>query len=264
MKIAAVIPAYNESSTIFVVASRTCQQVDWVIVVDDGSNDGTAEKLTDLPVTVLRHSINLGKAAALWQGITHAIGQGADAVVTLDADGQHRAEDIPRLVAASRQHPDTIIIAARLGRRGTVPGIRRFANRMANFWISWAAGHRILDTQSGFRLYPVALLNQLDRRISLRHGFVFESEILIEAAKRGYYTKSIAVDAIYPHCARASYYRPTQDTLLITRMVAWKLISRGLYLQGLLRSLELYLPSRPNTHSTNTHQTQHFRKGTSD
>jgi hypothetical protein len=142
--------------------------------------------------------------------------------------------------------------------------MRRFANGMANFWISWAAGHRILDTQSGFRLYPVALLKQVHGRISTRHGFVFESEILIEAAKRDYYTKSIAVDAIYPNCARTSYYRPSQDTLLIIRMVAWKLISRGLYLQGLLRSLELCLPNRSDPHFTNTHQTQQFRKGTSD
>jgi glycosyltransferase involved in cell wall biosynthesis len=262
MRIAAVIPAYNEASTIFEVASRTCRQVDWVIVVDDGSNDGTADKLIGLPVTVLRHSKNLGKAAALWRGMTYAMEQGAEAVLTLDADGQHRAEEIPRLVATGRRHPDKIIIAARLGGRCAVPGIRRFAHGMANFWISWAAGHRILDTQSGFRLYPAGLLKQMDKHSGLRNGFVFESQILIEAAKRGYYTESIAVDAIYPKGTRASYYRPTQDTLLIIRMVAWQLISRGFYLQGLLRSLKLWPLENWNTYSTKTRHSQHFRKGT--
>lgn len=258
MKTTAVIPAYNEANTIFEVASRTCRQVDWVIVVDDGSDDGTAEKLVDLPVTVIRHSKNLGKATALWQGIKLAIEEGADAVLTLDADGQHCPEEIPRLVAASRHHPDKIIIAARLVARSRVPCIRRFANGMADFWISWAAGHRILDTQSGFRLYPAALLNQMNRYSGLRHGFVFESEILIEAAKRGYYTESIATHAIYPRHARASYYRPARDTLLITRMVAWQLISRGLYLQGLLKSLELWLPDNTNTRSTKSRNSQHL------
>lgn len=262
MKIAAVIPAYNEANTIFEVVSRTCQQVDWVIVVDDGSSDGTAEKLTHLPVTVVRHANNLGKATALWQGIKLAIEKGAEAVLTLDADGQHCPGEIPRLVAAGRRHPDKIIIAARLVKRSSVPIMRRFANAMADFWISWAAGHPILDTQSGFRVYPITLLKQLHKKSSLRHGFVFESEILIEAAKQGYWTKSIAIDAIYPKNARPSYYRPTRDTLLIIRMVAWQLLSRGLYLQGLVATLGLWRPDNPDnnvkTHSTKTRNSQHF------
>jgi hypothetical protein len=176
----------------------------------------------------------------------------------LDADGQHSPDEIPRLVAASQRHPNQIIIAARLGKRSTVPGIRRFANNIADFWISWAAGHRISDTQSGFRLYPAALLKQMRLERNLRHGFVFESEILIEAAKRGYYTTSIITDAIYPQGARASHYRPTLDTLLIIRMISWQLISRGLYLQGLVASLGLWRPDNLETHSTKTRNSQHF------
>ena len=239
MAIAVVIPAYNEASTIAAVVRRTCRQVEWVIVVDDGSDDDTAGQLQGFPVTVLRHAHNQGKAASLWYGMRLALAQGARAVITLDADGQHCPEDIPILVAASQQYPDKLIIAARLGQRARVPRLRRFANWMADFWISWAAGCPIPDTQSGFRLYPAKALETVNVVHDRRHGFVFESEILIEAARLGYYPVAVPIDAIYPRKARASYYRPLRDTVRVVRMVAWKLISRGLYLQGFLRSVGL-------------------------
>jgi len=236
-----VIPAYNEAATIIDVVRRSCRQVDWVIVVDDGSDDATAAQLKDVPATVLRHERNQGKAASLWDGMQLALAQGADAVITLDADGQHRPEDIPRLLVASRRYPAALIIAARLQGREQAPSLRRFANRMADFWISWAAGCRIPDTQSGFRLYPAAVC-RLPVAHDRRHGFVFESEILIEAARKGYCPRAVPVEARYPRQGRCSHYRPLWDTVRITRMVAWKLLARGLYLRGLLRSLGL-LPS---------------------
>ena len=237
--IAVVIPAYNEAATITDVVNRVFRYLEWVIVVDDGSSDGTQEQLWGVPVTLLHHPHNQGKAASLWHGIHCALGQGACAIITLDADGQHGPEDIPGLLAAHRRHPDKLIIAARLGQRAQVPRLRRFANRMADFWISWAAGYPIQDSQSGFRLYPVALLKAVNTAHDRQHGFVFESELLIEAARLGYYPLMVAIDAVYYQNGRPSYYRPLLDTLRIIRMVAWKLISRGLYPKGLLRSLGL-------------------------
>lgn len=246
LSIAVVIPAYNEAATIAAVARRSHHQTGWVIVVDDGSDDATAARLRELPVTVLRHARNQGKAASLWDGMQHALARGADAVITLDADGQHRPEDMPALLAAHRRYPTALIIAARLQGRRRAPRRRRFANRMADFWISWAAGCPIWDSQSGFRLYPAALLRRLQLPHDSGRGFVFESEILIEAARRGYYPVSVPVEAIYLPQGRASYYRPWRDTARITRMVAWKLLARGLYLPGLLRSLGLLpCPNKP-------------------
>ena len=142
-----VIPAYNESATIRDVTRRALLQCENVIVVDDGSTDNTADCLADLNVRLIRHKTNLRKAAALWNGMRAAIDAGAHAVITLDGDGQHRPEDIPALVRAAEKHPGSIIIGSRLHQGEEIPTARLRANRVANFWISWAAGYPIRDSQ---------------------------------------------------------------------------------------------------------------------
>ena len=239
MKVLAVIPAYNEAATVRDVASRTLAQLADVIVVDDGSTDGTGAALAGLPVTLISNPANLGKGASLWRGFAAAIAAGADAVVTLDADGQHCPEDIPRLLAAAAEHPGRIVIGARLWDRDKVPGLRYFGNRFANFWVAWAAGAPVADSQSGFRLYPAAVL----KHVNVFHGpgarFAFESEMLIEAGRAGVRTCAVPIAALYPANARASHYRSAVDTARIVRMITWKLVTRGFDLPALVRSLSL-------------------------
>jgi len=235
MRLAVVIPAYNEAATIRDLAERALQQCAQVIVVDDGSDDGTSAALAGLPVRVLRNERNLGKAASLWRGAQEALTLGVQAVVTLDGDGQHAPEDMPRLLAAAAQHPGAIVIGARLADRRSIPKLRYFANRVAVFWLSWACGQRLDDSQSGFRVYPAELFRLLRIPHDHAHGFVFESEILIEAARHGHHCVMVPIAAIYRPDARASHYR-NLDTARITRMVAWKLLSRGLYPQGFYRA----------------------------
>ena len=234
--VAVVIPAFNESATIRDVVTRALRHADRVIVVDDGSGDGTNAALEGVPATVLRNPVNLGKAASLRRGMVHALMDGATVVVTLDADAQHEPEDIPRFVAAHLHHPRSIIVGAR--RRGTegTPRARYLANRFADFWIGWAAGYRMSDSQSGFRLYPATLLCAIDIRNDKSQGFVFESEVLINAARVGVESVAIGISALYPAGARLSHFRPVTDVLLITRMVAWKLLSGGFNIPGLIRS----------------------------
>src|SRR5688572_10035815 len=237
MKVIAVIPAFNEAATIHEVASRALAQLADVIVVDDGSSDGTAGALADLPVMLISNPSNLGKGASLWRGFAVALTHGADAIVTLDGDAQHRPEDIPRLIAAASEHPGRVIIGARLWDKGKVPPLRYFGNRFANFWVAWAAGCSVSDSQSGFRLYPASLL----RKVRVAHGptarFAFESEILIEAGRAGVRSVAVPIAAIYPPNARASHYRSAVDTARIVRMIAWKLFTRGFDLPALVRSL---------------------------
>ncbi|MEZ5651638.1 MAG: glycosyltransferase family 2 protein [Burkholderiaceae bacterium] len=233
-RFAIVIPAYNEARTIAGLARRCLALCPNLIIVDDASTDGTAAELAGLPVTVLRNHRNRGKGASLRRGIRHACGLGVRAIITLDGDGQHRPEDIPRLVAAHLDHPTALVIAARLRQREAAPALRRFANSQADFWISWAAGRAIRDTQSGFRLYPARVFR---KRAPAGEGFVFESELLIEASRRGVPIVDIPIDTVYHAQLRASHYRPTLDTLRIVKMVAGKLLGRGLYPYGLYRSL---------------------------
>lgn len=241
--IALVIPAYNEAASLRQVASAALAQHSWVIVVDDGSTDATAKCVGDLPLTLLRLPHNQGKATALWRGMEHALQHGATAVMTMDADGQHRAEDIPRLLDASQAHPDSLIIGSRMHDRGQFPVSRYLANRFANFWVAWAAGYPLSDSQSGFRVYPASLLRAYQAACHQIYGFVFESEVIIEAGRRGYAPLAVPIPAIYIASARKSHFRPVLDILRITRMVALKLLQRGLCPACLWRSLR-----SPQTH----------------
>jgi hypothetical protein len=232
-----VIPAYDEAATIRALAQAARARCPRVIVVDDGSSDGTAACLRGLPITVLRHPVNRGKAASLRTAFAHALARGADAVVTLDGDGQHDPGDAGRLVAAWRAAPDRIVIGARLHDRSRFPPLRYFGNRFACFWISWAAGHRIADSQSGFRVYPKAVLEMaLGGRVQTGR-FTMESEILIEAARRGHLTLAAAIPGTYPEGARRSHYRGAVDTIRIVAMVASQLLRRGMHPRGLWRSV---------------------------
>lgn len=237
MKSAIVIPAYNEAATIRGVSERCLQQAAWVIVVDDGSTDATIAQLEGLPVELLRNETNSGKAATLWKGMQHALQQGATQVITLDGDGQHQPEDIPALLAAAQANPGHLIIAARLKDNDQAPKARLRANHIADFWISWAAGQWIHDTQSGFRLYPARLLSLIEPDTRRERGFVFESEILIEAVRRKFPCTVVPISSTYSANARASHFRPVADITRIVLMVAWRLFSSGFYPQGLWRAL---------------------------
>lgn len=231
---AIVIPAYNEEATICDIVKRALEQSDKVIVVDDGSADKTINELNGLPVTLIKHETNKGKAASLWDGFTAAMEMGVDTIITIDGDGQHAAEDIPLLLSKAKDFPKDIIIGARLADKSAIPAKRYYANKFANFWIAWAAAYPIRDSQSGFRLYPATLFKDL--KISTKHGFVFESEILIKAAQKNIYSHPVKIPAVYKKNARPSHFRGVADITLITLMVGKSLISRGMYPKGLYHS----------------------------
>lgn len=237
MRLAIVIPAFNEARTIRAVAESALREAPMVIVVDDGSIDGTADALAGLPVRLVRHPVNLGKAAALWSGFDLALAEGVDYVATIDGDGQHSACDLRRLVQAALLHPAAIVIGARLLDRANAPMSRRIANRVADFWISWAAGYPIADSQSGQRLYPAPLLRVVEAAHDRRTSFTFESEVLIRGMRCGYASVGVPVRTVYASGGRRSHFRPARDIGRIVAMVARELVARGLYPAGLWSSV---------------------------
>lgn len=231
------IPAFQEERTIRALAQAALAICPRVIVVDDGSNDRTQAQVADLPVTLLAHKINRGKAASLCTAFEFALRQGARCVVALDGDGQHDPADAPYLLAAWQAATANIVIGSRLHDRSQFPPARYRANRFACFWISWAAGHPIADSQSGFRVYPSKVM-QLALAGKVRGSrFTFESEILIEAARHGYRTRAVAIPGSYPVQARASHFRPVIDIAKIVIMVGGRLLARGMAPVGLWRSV---------------------------
>ncbi|WP_198262450.1 glycosyltransferase family 2 protein [sulfur-oxidizing endosymbiont of Gigantopelta aegis] len=226
-----VIPAYNEAATIHELLEQVlAQKPKQLLLINDASNDDTGKIVDNFinshstqPVKVIHNTENLGKAASLWLAFEQAIAQGMDVVITMDGDGQHPAEDIPALLKSHLEQPEHIIIGARERNLKNQPIGRFLANRFANFWISWAAGYSVSDSQSGFRLYPVSLLKKIPC-LKNSPGFVFESEVIIEAAWQGYYTSIVNIPSIYHKNRRPSHFQAWQDIKKITKMVAARLV----------------------------------------
>jgi glycosyltransferase involved in cell wall biosynthesis len=179
--VAVVIHALNEALRIREVVRDALAHCDHVIVVDDGSDDGTADCIADLGATLLRHPRRLGKGAALRSGFAEARRIGAQAVTTMDGDGQHAGADIPRLVDAANRHPGCVIVGARLRKRATQPVYRRIGNDFGDWGIAWGCGFRLIDSQSGQRLYPHAVYTLDDVP---GEGFVFVAQMVISASRR--------------------------------------------------------------------------------
>ena len=232
---AIVIPALDEAGTIADLARRALAQTPHVIVVDDGSRDGTAAALADLPVTLLRHETTRGKGASLADGFREALTLDVRAAITLDGDGQHRPEDIPSFVTKALREPGTIVIGSRAADRASFPPAPYRANRVADFWISWASGYLVDDSQSGFRLYPREVLERVAAPSSRARSFVFESEMLINAARAGFRSRSVPIPALYGETTRGSHFRPVLDIVRIVIMVAGKLLAWWMYPLGLYR-----------------------------
>jgi glycosyltransferase involved in cell wall biosynthesis len=239
-----VIPALNEALRIREVAEGALAQCDRVIVIDDGSTDGTASKITDLPVTVLQHPQRMGKGASLRDGFREALRQGAAGVITMDGDGQHRAEDIPRLLAAANRRPGWIVIGARLRKRSQQPTYRRLANNFGDWGVAWGTGYQIADSQSGQRFYPAAVLAIDDVP---GENFVFEAQILISAAQRlGTRCVSVPIESRYRAADsdeqfRASHFKPVRDFTRITSHIVWGCLKRG-KVPAVYRSIRAHPP----------------------
>jgi glycosyltransferase involved in cell wall biosynthesis len=218
-----VIPAYNAERTIGHVVSSlidawgSAEVSERLIVVNDGSTDATAELARRAGAYVLSHARNRGKGAALLSGFEEAKRRGAECVVTLDADGQHFAEDALRLL----QHPapnNSLLLGVRNLARAGAPRANRFSNALSNFFLSWFSGVKLADTQCGLRRYPVAATLAANTRAN---GFAFETEILLLAALEGWPITQLPIQVHYPpEGERVTHFDNVRDpTRIITTVI---------------------------------------------
>lgn len=209
-----MMPAFNESEAVGELVGKLHSYVEEVIVVDDGSTDDTYEKARDAGATVVRHSQNRGKGAALRTGFKHAVAAGCDGVITMDADGQHDYREIPLFINEAEKCGADIILGTRMGSVSGMPRIRLLTNIVTSFIVSILARQRVSDSQTGFRFIKRAVLENV--RLTTTN-YDMESEILIEASRKGFKITEIPVKTIYGD--NASNINPFIDTLRFIRLV---------------------------------------------
>ncbi len=233
-----VIPLYNHGGTIRDVVQRALLHCPHVLVVDDGSTDGGADNIADLPVTVIVQPSNGGKGKALWTAATYLLHERAEQafthMITLDADGQHYPEDLPRFFTAMEQNPQAIIIGNRDFSAPHIPGSSRFGRAFSGFWMWVQTGRKVSDMQSGYRAYPLAELLSLTTQES---GYAFEVEVLVQAAWAKITIKGIEIAVLYPKAhERISHFHALRDNARMTWLNT-KLTSKAVFRllgQGLL------------------------------
>jgi len=215
--VAALIPAYCAAPTVGTVVEGARAYLGRVLVVDDGSRDGTGAAAAVAGADVVAHAVNAGKGAALRTGLAALARDGIARALTLDADGQHLPHQIPVLLAASDAAPDAFVVGVRRKTGHQIRRINKFGNWFADRALRAIAGRPLPDTQSGFRVYPVAATLGLR---TLGDHFDFETEILLRAARRGLPVIGVPVEVHYPPVGeRVSHYRAGRDTLRIIRTV---------------------------------------------
>ncbi len=214
-KIAAVIPAYQEKKHIGDVVRRTRDKIDNVLVVDDGSNDKTAERAREAGAEVIVHPQNRGKGEAIKTGLRHFLNRQFDWVFILDADGQHRPEEIDRFLAAAVSAAEPkLILGNRMNDVSSMPLVRRIINRYMSKKISRVCRQDIPDTQCGFRMLHRQLIPDL---LEGADRFEYESEMLIIASRKGFRIDSVSISTVYSD--EVSSIHPVRDTLRFFKLM---------------------------------------------
>jgi glycosyltransferase involved in cell wall biosynthesis len=219
---AVLVPAYREAARIADVVKAIRRHAPVVVVVDDGSDDATAEMAERAGATVLRHGTNRGKGAAMHTAFEHARREGYEFVIAMDGDGQHDPEEIPAFVEAYRRSGTPVLVGNRMADPRGMPPIRRLTNRFMSALLSRKMGQRVPDTQNGYRLYRCDVV-PTEPLGSQR--FAAESEILLWLSERGVKIGSVPTRVIYAD--EKSKIRPVRDTIRFFSMLrAWNARNR--------------------------------------
>lgn len=222
MRACVVIPAYNAAKTLGPLVRQIRQMGLEAVVVDDGSTDQTARVATEAGMLVISHLGNQGKGAAVRSGFAFALQGGYDAVVTLDSDGQHDPREIPRLLQAISSSRAAVVVGNRLQHGTAMPRSRRWTNRVMSWIVSVMTRQPIPDSQCGLRVIRREALGTL--QLSCRR-FEIETEVLLEAARRGWLIASVPIQTIYD--GHPSHICPVRDGVRFLRLIARHLWARS-------------------------------------
>ena len=215
MKICALIPVYNNIDTISGVVER-CRAVlePDVFVVCDGSTDGSGDAAQGAGARVIRVESNTGKGNAIRTGLKHVLELGYTHVVVVDADGQHLPEEIPRLIVAATEEPDRIWVGVRKMESSEIPASSRRGRSISNFWATVNGWQHCMDTQCGFRIYPIEKTLALNCK---EKGFTYEMEVLVRASWAGMKIGHTDVNVVYPNGEnRVTHFDMKKDNLNFT------------------------------------------------
>jgi glycosyltransferase involved in cell wall biosynthesis len=230
LKICIIIPTYNNATTLKKVIEDVSQYSNNIIVVNDGSTDDTLEILSELSyIDVISYENNVGKGFVLRKGFEYAIEKGYKYAITIDADGQHFAEDIPLFIDKLKEEKDAVIIGARNMTQDGVPGKSSFGHKFSNFWFRVETGIKHPDTQSGFRLYP---LDRIKDSKWFTKKYEFEIEVIVRLAWKGVKITYVPIKVYYaPKEERISHFRPFVDFTRISILNTLFVIFTFLYIK---------------------------------
>lgn len=213
-RVIVAVPVYNHAPTLRAVVLGLLERHPHVLVVDDGSDDLEPEVLAGLPVRMVRHGRNRGKGAAIRTAALEARRQDMSHIVTIDADGQHDPADLPLFLEAVAADPLAVIVGARDFNTENVPGSSRFGRAFSNFWLRVQTGVILSDVQSGYRAYP---LNVLENLRCTENRYSFEVEVLVRAAWAGFRLREVNIRVHYPPKGeRVSHFRAFMDNVRIS------------------------------------------------
>ena len=215
--VAALIPCYREERHIRDVVARVRAQLATVLVVDDGSRDGTEAEAKSAGAEVIRHNVNQGKGAAIKTGLKILSERaGFEYVLVLDGDGQHAPEEIARFLAAANETGEGMLVGNRMSDVEKMPFVRKMTNRFMSWQISKVCGQRVPDSQCGFRMVRRDLLGAMAAIPTTK--FDFETEMLVVASRRGAKIGVVPISTIYGD--EKSKIHPVRDTIRFFQMMA--------------------------------------------
>jgi glycosyltransferase involved in cell wall biosynthesis len=244
IKILTAVPVYNNAETIRAVVEGALDLGGALLVVDDGSDDGSLDRVDGLDIERLRFETNRGKGVALRAAIDFAAERGFTHVVSLDADGQHDPADLPRFFDAIAQQPDALIVGDRDMEAGGAPPSSIFGRKFSNFWYRIQTGRALADCQCGYRAYPAAHMRLLGLR---GQRFEFETEVLVKSTWAGLPVVSIPIPVYYPpEDERVSHF----DRFWDNARISW--LNTKLCVRRLIPIPHRKLVKTPSLHQTMT------------